>query len=130
MKVGKIYDGKVTSIKDFGAFIEIVPGRDGLCHISELDDKYVDRVDDVVKVGDKCRSRSSPSTTRTASSCRARCCFVRPPAYRRKSRANHAAIGEEIAEATAAAIVAHAATAAAIAGIAINNIALLSLRAA
>jgi polyribonucleotide nucleotidyltransferase len=53
VKVGKVYEGKVTSIKDFGAFIEILPGRDGLCHISELDDKYVSRVEDVVKVGDK-----------------------------------------------------------------------------
>ncbi|HZZ79924.1 MAG TPA: polyribonucleotide nucleotidyltransferase, partial [Gemmataceae bacterium] len=52
VKIGKIYEGKVTSIKDFGAFIEILPGRDGLCHISELDDKYVDRVDAVCKVGD------------------------------------------------------------------------------
>jgi polyribonucleotide nucleotidyltransferase len=55
VKVGKVYEGKVTSIKDFGAFIEIVPGRDGLCHISELDDKYVGKVDDVVKVGEKIR---------------------------------------------------------------------------
>jgi polyribonucleotide nucleotidyltransferase len=55
VKVGKVYEGKVTSIKDFGAFIEIVPGRDGLCHISELDDKYVGRVEDVVKMGDKIR---------------------------------------------------------------------------
>jgi polyribonucleotide nucleotidyltransferase len=53
VRVGKVYEGKVSSIKDFGAFIEIVPGRDGLCHISELDDKYVGRVDEVVKVGDK-----------------------------------------------------------------------------
>jgi polyribonucleotide nucleotidyltransferase len=53
VRVGKVYDGKVTSIKDFGAFIEILPGRDGLCHISELDDKYVDRVENVVKVGDR-----------------------------------------------------------------------------
>lgn len=53
VKVGKIYDGKVSSIKEFGAFIEITPGRDGLCHISELDDKYVGRVEDVVKVGDR-----------------------------------------------------------------------------
>src|SRR5205085_1631549 len=42
VRIGKVYDGRVTSIKDFGAFIEILPGRDGLCHISELDDKYVD----------------------------------------------------------------------------------------
>lgn len=53
VQVGKIYEGRVSSIKEFGAFIEIVPGRDGLCHISELDDKYVGRVEDVVKVGDK-----------------------------------------------------------------------------
>jgi polyribonucleotide nucleotidyltransferase len=52
VKVGKVYDGRVTSIKDFGAFIEILPGRDGLCHISELDDKYVGKVEDVCKVGD------------------------------------------------------------------------------
>jgi polyribonucleotide nucleotidyltransferase len=51
VKVGKIYEGKVSSIKDFGAFIEILPGRDGLCHISELDHAYVQRADDVVKIG-------------------------------------------------------------------------------
>jgi len=53
VRVGKVYDGKVTSIKEFGAFIEILPGRDGLCHISELSDQYVGKVDDVVKVGDR-----------------------------------------------------------------------------
>src|SRR5262249_9166979 len=51
-RVGKVYEGRVTSIKDFGAFIEILPGRDGLCHISELDDKYVGKVEEVCKVGD------------------------------------------------------------------------------
>src|SRR5436309_2587653 len=53
VKVGKIYNGRVVSIKDFGAFIEIAPETDGLCHVSELSDKYVDRVDDVVKMGDE-----------------------------------------------------------------------------
>jgi polyribonucleotide nucleotidyltransferase len=52
VQVGRIYDGKVISIKDFGAFIEIQDGQDGLCHISELDDNYVRTVSDVVKVGD------------------------------------------------------------------------------
>ncbi len=52
VRIGKVYDGRVTSIKDFGAFIEILPGRDGLCHISELDDKYVEKVEIVVKFGD------------------------------------------------------------------------------
>jgi len=55
VRVGKVYEGKVTSIKDFGAFVEILPGRDGLCHISELDDKYVGKVEDVVKLGDRLR---------------------------------------------------------------------------
>jgi len=53
VKIGKVYEGKVTSVKEFGAFIEIIPGRDGLCHISELDDRYVGRVDEVCKVGDR-----------------------------------------------------------------------------
>ncbi len=52
VQVGRIYDGVVTSVKDFGAFIEILPGRDGLCHISELAEGYVASVGDVCKVGD------------------------------------------------------------------------------
>ncbi|MEP0841523.1 MAG: polyribonucleotide nucleotidyltransferase [Phycisphaerae bacterium] len=55
VKVGKIYSGRVASIKDFGAFIEVAPGQDGLCHISELSDSYVKNVHDVVKVGDEVR---------------------------------------------------------------------------
>ena len=51
--IGKIYDGKVASIKDFGAFVEILPGRDGLCHISELANGYVGSVTDVCNVGDE-----------------------------------------------------------------------------
>ncbi len=52
IKVGRIYSGKVSSIKDFGAFIEIAPGKDGLCHISELSDGYVKSVSDICKQGD------------------------------------------------------------------------------
>ena len=52
VQVGKIYEGRVTSVKDFGAFVEILPGRDGLCHISELSEEYVNNVADVCKVGD------------------------------------------------------------------------------
>ena len=53
IKVGRIYNGTVSSIKDFGAFIEIAPGKDGLCHISELSTGYVKSVDEICKVGDK-----------------------------------------------------------------------------
>jgi polyribonucleotide nucleotidyltransferase len=52
VEIGKIYDGRVTSIKEFGAFVEILPGKDGLCHISELADEYVSSVTDICKVGD------------------------------------------------------------------------------
>jgi polyribonucleotide nucleotidyltransferase len=55
VEVGRIYEGRVTSVKDFGAFIEILPGKDGLCHISELSDQYVSSVGDVCKVGDPMR---------------------------------------------------------------------------
>lgn len=50
--VGEIYQGTVVSIKDFGAFVEVLPGKDGLVHISELADFRVNRTEDVVKVGD------------------------------------------------------------------------------
>jgi polyribonucleotide nucleotidyltransferase len=53
IKVGRVYEGTVSSVKDFGAFIEIAPGKDGLCHISELSDGFVKNVTDVCRVGDK-----------------------------------------------------------------------------
>ncbi len=52
VQIGRIYEGRVTSIKDFGAFVEILPGKDGLVHISELSDGYVASVTDVCRVGD------------------------------------------------------------------------------
>ncbi|GAB5495912.1 MAG: polyribonucleotide nucleotidyltransferase [Phycisphaerales bacterium] len=55
IKVGAIYEGKVVSVKDFGAFVELAPGTDGMCHISELDDGYVEKVTNVVNVGDSIR---------------------------------------------------------------------------
>jgi len=50
---GKTYEGTVKSIKDFGAFVEIIPGKEGLLHISEIDYKRVDKVEDVLHMGDK-----------------------------------------------------------------------------
>jgi len=51
-EVGKIYTGTVKRIMDFGAFIEILPGREGLCHISKLSKGHVDKVSDLLKEGD------------------------------------------------------------------------------
>ncbi|OGR74749.1 MAG: hypothetical protein A2X38_00585 [Elusimicrobia bacterium GWC2_61_25] len=51
VEVGKTYKGKVVSIVDFGAFVEVLPGKEGLLHISEIDVKRINRVDDVLKMG-------------------------------------------------------------------------------
>ncbi len=51
--VGRVYEkSRIVSVKDFGAFVEIVPGIEGLCHVSEISDEYVKNVDSVCKVGD------------------------------------------------------------------------------
>jgi len=49
---GKMYEGKVVSIKDFGAFIEFAPGKEGMVHISKISPKRIDRVEDVLTLGD------------------------------------------------------------------------------
>ena len=53
VEVGQIYTGKVTRLMNFGAFVEIMPGKEGLIHISELADYHVPSVEDVVQVGDE-----------------------------------------------------------------------------
>ena len=53
VEVGAIYTGKVTRIMTFGAFVEVLPGKEGLVHVSELSTERVNRVEDVVKVGDE-----------------------------------------------------------------------------
>jgi polyribonucleotide nucleotidyltransferase len=53
VEVGKIYQGTVKKIMDFGAFVEILPNKDGLVHISKLADRHVKEVGDVVSVGDE-----------------------------------------------------------------------------
>ncbi|MBE7013627.1 MAG: polyribonucleotide nucleotidyltransferase [Ruminococcaceae bacterium] len=53
IEVGEVYTGKVTRIMDFGAFVEVLPNKEGLCHISKLDFKRVNKVTDVVNVGDE-----------------------------------------------------------------------------
>jgi polyribonucleotide nucleotidyltransferase len=54
-EIGKIYEGTVKSVVTFGAFVEILPGKDGLLHISEIAHRRIEKVEDVMKVGDKVR---------------------------------------------------------------------------
>ncbi len=52
VKAGRVYQGRVVSIKDFGCFVEVLPGQEGLVHVSELGNGFVQKVGDVVKIGD------------------------------------------------------------------------------
>jgi len=52
-EIGKAYSGTIKRIMNFGAFCEILPGKEGLIHVSELSDEFVENVEDVVHVGDK-----------------------------------------------------------------------------
>jgi polyribonucleotide nucleotidyltransferase len=52
VKAGRVYQGRVVSIKDFGCFVEVLPGQEGLVHVSELGENYIEKVSDVVKIGD------------------------------------------------------------------------------
>lgn len=55
ISVGEVYEGKVVRLMDFGAFVELIPGKDGLVHISELENHRVEKVNDVINVGDVVR---------------------------------------------------------------------------
>ncbi len=52
VKPGRTYKGRVVSIKDFGCFVEVLPGQEGLVHVSELGQGFVQKVSDVVSIGD------------------------------------------------------------------------------
>jgi polyribonucleotide nucleotidyltransferase len=52
VEVGSVYEGRVARLMDFGAFVTILPGRDGLVHISQISDERVERVGDKLKEGD------------------------------------------------------------------------------
>jgi polyribonucleotide nucleotidyltransferase len=53
VEIGQIYHGEVKTVRDFGAFVEVIPGQDGLLHISEMADYRVEKVEDICKEGDK-----------------------------------------------------------------------------
>ena len=55
VKAGNTYEGRVVAIKDFGCFVEVLPGQEGLVHVSELSQGFVDKVADVVSIGDRVR---------------------------------------------------------------------------
>ncbi|MFC1666709.1 polyribonucleotide nucleotidyltransferase [Candidatus Omnitrophota bacterium] len=57
LEIGTVFDGTITRIMNFGAFCEILPGKEGLIHVSELSDKFVKNAEEVVKVGDKVKAK-------------------------------------------------------------------------
>ena len=52
-EIGKVYTGPVTGVRDFGCFVEIIPGIEGMCHVSELSDAFIKNVEDVINLGDE-----------------------------------------------------------------------------
>ncbi len=58
--VGKVYTGRVTELRDFGAFVEIAPGKSGLLHVSQVSDSYVKDIHSVLKVGDQIQVKTLP----------------------------------------------------------------------
>jgi polyribonucleotide nucleotidyltransferase len=73
-EIGKTYLGKVVRIADFGAFVEIFPGTDGLLHISEIADTAHSRVRDELKEGDQVLVKVSPSRATRFASAAKQCC--------------------------------------------------------
>ena len=53
VEINKVYRGKITSIQPFGLFVEILPGKEGLCHISEYDFSRIESLDKYVKIGEE-----------------------------------------------------------------------------
>ena len=70
VEVGKVYEGPITKILDFGALVNLLPGKDGLLHISQIAHQRVEKVTDFLQEGQVVRSRCSRPTRRAASSCR------------------------------------------------------------
>ena len=58
VEVGKVYEGKITKVESFGCFVELWPGVEGLCHVSQLDKKRVENPKDLFKVGDEITVKS------------------------------------------------------------------------
>ena len=83
-EVGAIYKGRVTRLMNFGAFVEIAPGKEGLVHISKLDDRRVEHVEDVVAVGDPIYVMVTDIDQQAASTCPARTLWRPSPKSARK----------------------------------------------
>ena len=87
-EVGEVYHGKVVSILEFGAFVEILPGKEGLLHISELDYKKVDKVEDVLQVGDEVDVKLLEIDEKTGKMRLSRRALLPAPEHERKPRLN------------------------------------------
>jgi len=78
-EVGEVYTGKVISILEFGAFVEILPGKEGLLHVSELDWKKINKVEDVVQVGEYVTVKLLEIDERSGKMCLSRKALIEKP---------------------------------------------------
>jgi len=87
--VGEEYTGKVTRVLNFGAFVEILPGKEGLIHISELEWRHVDNVEDVLNVGDEVRVKVKEIDDQGRINLTRRELLPRPTGYVERPRTSH-----------------------------------------
>ncbi len=88
-EVGEVYLGKVKNIVPFGAFVEILPGKDGLLHISEIDWKRIENVEDVLKVGDKIKVKLIGIDSKTGKLKLSRKVLIPRPERKDHGKSNH-----------------------------------------
>jgi len=87
VEIDEIYDGKVTRIMNFGAFVEILPGREGLIRISDLDWNYVPSVEDVLQVGDSVKVKVVEIDDQNRINLSRKALLEKPEGYQERERA-------------------------------------------
>lgn len=98
-KVGDIYEGKVVRIEKFGAFVNLFPGTDGLLHISKINDERVNKVEDVLNIGDTVRVKVTEIDDRGRVNVSAKALLPRPRTEKKEEDAKPAAAAEDNKEA-------------------------------
>ena len=88
-EIGAVYEGTVKNLQSFGAFVEFLPGKDGLLHISEYDWKRIDKIEDYLKVGDKLEVKLIEIDSKTGKIKLSRKALLPKPDFKQKENTNH-----------------------------------------
>ncbi|MDD3280753.1 MAG: S1 RNA-binding domain-containing protein, partial [Bacteroidales bacterium] len=88
-EIGTVYEGTVKNLQSFGAFVEFLPGKDGLLHISEYDWKRIDKIEDYLKVGDKLEVKLIEIDSKTGKIKLSRKALLPKPEFKQKENTNN-----------------------------------------